>query len=73
MVAILPGKHFALIAKELVTKHASPNASAQRTVSEAQKNIRLDGKKLRKPKAIAVTPVIKRPVVNIFLDPKNAI
>lgn len=32
-----PGKHLAPIAKELVTKHASPNAFAQRIITDAQK------------------------------------
>lgn len=38
MVAILPGKHLAPIAKEDVTNAASPTASATRIATENQKN-----------------------------------
>jgi hypothetical protein len=73
IVAIRPGKHFALIAKEEVTKQASPSASAQRMNREAQKKIRPAGKRLSVPNVIAVIPVMKRPTMNIDFEPMRTI
>jgi hypothetical protein len=72
-VDIRPGKVTTLIANELVTKQASPNASVHRTTIEAQKKSLPDGRKLRKPNKIVDKPVINNPVMNIRFDPITAI
>lgn len=69
----LPGNVTTLIANELVTKHASPNASVQRTKIDAQKKIRPEGIKLRNPNRIVEMPVTSRPATNILFEPIAAI
>jgi hypothetical protein len=73
MVAIRPGKHLALMAKEEVTKQASPSASAHRMSREDQKKMRPGGNRFSVPNPIAVMPVIRRPTMNIGLEPTKDI